>query len=96
LRCCVDSVSDWQGIELGTIFNIQRDKIDLEDGKMGEDVCIEIRQSDDKQQYSYERHFTLEDKLYSKVRSGRLVLLNWVFLCVNVVVLILVLAWCWF
>jgi len=55
------------GIELGQIVSIEKDHIQLEEARAGEDVCIEIRQSEDKQQYSWERHFTAEDKLVSKI-----------------------------
>ena len=50
-------------------MSIEKDHLQLEEAKAGDDVCIEIKQSEDKQQYSYERHFTIEDKLYSKVKE---------------------------
>jgi len=49
------------------VSGIEKDHNQLEEAKAGEDVCINIVQPEDKQQYSYDRHFKSEDKLYSKI-----------------------------
>lgn len=54
-------------MELGTITGIQKDHLDLQEAKAGEDVCIEITQPPEKQQYMIGRHFEATDLLYSKV-----------------------------
>jgi len=54
-------------IEIGIISGIEKDHISIQEAKAGDDVSIEIRQPQDKQQFSFGRHFTEEDKLYSKI-----------------------------
>eukprot|EP01126_Amoeba_proteus_P034745 TRINITY_DN3473_c0_g2_i12.p1 TRINITY_DN3473_c0_g2~~TRINITY_DN3473_c0_g2_i12.p1 ORF type:complete len:366 (-),score=97.10 TRINITY_DN3473_c0_g2_i12:106-1203(-) len=54
-------------LELGKITKIERDHKTLEEAREGEDVCVEITQSEDKQQYMFGRQFDHEDELYSKI-----------------------------
>ena len=55
------------GIEIGMIKSIEKNHKDVEEAKSGDEVCISIVQKEDKQQYSYGRHFESDDKLYSKI-----------------------------
>jgi len=60
-------VPSQEGIEIGSIVSIEKDHVQLEEAKMGEDVCIEIMQHKDKQQYTFGRQFNAEDQLVSKI-----------------------------
>ena len=54
-------------IEICFIKSIEKNHKEIEEAKVGDDVCISIFQKEDKQQYSYGRHFTYDNKLYSKI-----------------------------
>jgi len=54
-------------MELGVITSIQKDHLQLEEAKQGDDVCIEIVQSPDKQQFMFGRQFDETDRLVSKI-----------------------------
>jgi len=55
------------GLELGFVVGIEKDHVALEEAKEGEDVCIEIKQAEDKQQYMFGRQFDEKDELISKL-----------------------------
>ena len=61
---CIPSAD---GIEIGLVKSIEKNHKEVEEAKIGDEVCISIVQKEDKQQYSYGRHFTSDDKLYSKI-----------------------------
>jgi translation initiation factor 5B len=61
---CIPSAD---GIEIGLIKSIEKNHKELEEATVGDEVCISIIQKENKQQYSYSRHFTFENKLYSKI-----------------------------
>jgi translation initiation factor 5B len=54
-------------IEIGKVHGIEKEHNQLEEANAGEEVAIEIVQSDDKQQYLYGRQFNHLDKLFSKI-----------------------------
>ena len=54
-------------IELGVVTNIQFNNQDKDFGKKGEEIAISITPHQNAQHYSYGRHFTNENKLFSKI-----------------------------
>jgi len=54
-------------ILLGKVVDIQRDKKPVEEGRMGEDVCVEILAPEDEKQFMIGRHFDEHDLLVSEL-----------------------------
>jgi len=54
-------------LELGTIIGINRNRVEFLEAKLGDEVCINIEQTDpEKKKYMFGRHFQETDLLYSK------------------------------
>ena len=54
-------------LEIGSVNSIQKNHKNIQQAVAGDDVCVNIIQPEDKQQYMYSRHFTSDDLLYSKI-----------------------------
>jgi len=59
-------------IEIGKVTSLEKDHKPVDEAKVGDEVCIEITQPEDKQQYMVGRHFTHEDQLVSHMTSDSL------------------------
>lgn len=59
-------------IEIGRITSIEKEHKALEEAVAGDEVCIEIFLSEDKQQYMVGRHFNHEDQLVSHITRDSL------------------------
>lgn len=57
---------------LGKVTSIEKEHKAMEEAKVGEEVCIEITQPEDKQQYMIGRHFNHEDQLVSEITRDSL------------------------
>ena len=56
-----------ENIEIGTIVSIEKNNKQIDQALINEEVCVNITQTEDKQQYAYDRHFKSDDLLCSKI-----------------------------
>lgn len=54
-------------IQIGTIVSIEKNNKQIDSALTNEEVCVNITQSEYKQQYAYDRHFKSDDLLCSKI-----------------------------
>ena len=67
-----------QNVFLGTVSSIEMNHKAVDLAKSGMEVCIKIENTTGDAPRMYDRHFTLEDTLVSRVRAeNRMFLMHW-------------------